>query len=149
MDRRTRRLEGWTAALSIAAGAVHGIVAPVHFEQWWGYGLFFLFSGTAQVVLGLALVAKAFNEADSGPRWRERRRAMLWAGIAGNVLVMALYAVTRTTGVPWFGPAAGQVEAVAPIDLLSKLLEAGTVAGLFLLLRADTNERAGAAAVTA
>ncbi|HUR24616.1 MAG TPA: hypothetical protein VM327_01205 [Candidatus Thermoplasmatota archaeon] len=143
----TRKIECWTAGLSIGAGAVHGIVAPAHFEEWWGYGLFFLFSGTAQLVLGLALLAKAFNEVDSGPAWLERRRAMLWVGIVGNLLIMGLYLVSRTTGVPWFGPEAGEVEAVAPIDLLSKGLEAATIVGLYLLLRNDAAEQSSLATI--
>jgi len=130
-----RTVERWAAGLSVAAGAVHGVVAPAHFAEWWGYGLFFLFAATAQVVLGIALLSDAFNERDSGPGWWARRRAMLWAGVLGNLMVMAFYVVTRTTGVPWFGPEAGVVEEVAPIDVVSKALEAGTVAALLLLLR--------------
>lgn len=136
MDPSTRRRwERRAAWLSFGAGAVHGVVAPEHFEEWWGYGLFFVFAAAAQVVLGLALLAHAFNERDSGPRWWSRRRAMLWTGVVGNLLVMALYAVTRTTGIPLLGPEAGVVEEVAPIDVLSKALEAATVVALLALLR--------------
>ncbi len=34
-----------------------------------------------------------------------------WAGVIGNSLIAGLYFVTRTVGVPLFGPEAGEVEA--------------------------------------
>jgi hypothetical protein len=30
------------AALSLLAAAIHLWVAPEHFEEWWGYGAFFV-----------------------------------------------------------------------------------------------------------
>jgi hypothetical protein len=39
----------YAAALSLVAGLVHLGVAPEHFEEWWGYGVFFLVASAAQV----------------------------------------------------------------------------------------------------
>src|SRR5215217_7330059 len=36
------------AALSLLAGLIHLWVAPEHFEEWWGYGVFFLVAGAVQ-----------------------------------------------------------------------------------------------------
>jgi uncharacterized membrane protein YraQ (UPF0718 family) len=38
------------AALSLIAGLIHVWVTPEHFEEWWGYGTFFLVAAAAQVV---------------------------------------------------------------------------------------------------
>jgi hypothetical protein len=37
------------AALSLIAGLIHLWVVPEHFEEWWGYGVFFLVAALAQV----------------------------------------------------------------------------------------------------
>ena len=38
------------AALSLLAGLIHLWVTPEHFEEWWGYGDFFLVAGAAQIL---------------------------------------------------------------------------------------------------
>ncbi len=48
--------------------------------------------------------------------------------------LVALYVVTRTSGIPLFGPEAGQTEAWGPIGLLTKALELAVVATLAALL---------------
>ena len=55
-----------------------------------------------------------------------------------NTAIIALYALTRTVGIPLLGPEAGTVEAVAPIDLLSKALELLLVLVLWRTLAAET-----------
>jgi hypothetical protein len=37
------------AALSLIAGLIHLWVMPEHFEEWWGYGTFFLVPATVAV----------------------------------------------------------------------------------------------------
>src|SRR5688500_14838856 len=116
-------------ALSIAAGLIHGLVTPDHFEEWWGYGVFFLVAALAQSFYGAVPLFTRMVEGESVlARWRPGRlRAYLWAGILGNVAIIALYAVTRIVGIPFFGPEAGEVEAVRMIDVVSKLLEVGVI----------------------
>ena len=130
-----RRLERFAGVLSLLAGSVHGLVTPAHFAEWWGYGLFFVFAATAQVLFGIALLTNAVNANDFGPRWLAMKRALAAAGIVGNLLIMGVYVVTRTVGIPWFGPEAGEVEAVGPVDLVSKGLELALVVALALLWR--------------
>lgn len=123
-----RRWEGWSGALCILAGVAHGGLAPSHFAEWWGYGLFFATAAAAQVLLGLALLLDAFDDEPA-------RRAMYLGGAIGNALVLALYVVTRTVGVPFAGPAQGEVEGVDAIGVATGALEVGAVALLFVLLR--------------
>src|SRR5215218_7861729 len=85
------------AAFSLLAALIHLWVIPEHFEEWWGYGTFFLISAAAQGVYAAAL-----------PHWP--RRPLLLLGIGGNVSIIILYLLTRTVGIPFFGPHAGEVE---------------------------------------
>ncbi|HLE46766.1 MAG TPA: hypothetical protein VI818_00600 [Candidatus Thermoplasmatota archaeon] len=104
-------------------------------EEWWGYGLFFIFAAVAQILFGIALVTDALNEKDWGPGWQAAKRNLFLLGIVGNLAVVALYVVTRTVGIPFFGPEAGQREAVAVIDVVSKATELALVVLLFRLWR--------------
>jgi len=89
---------GHAIGLSAIAGFIHILATPSHFEEWVGYGLFFIIAAAAQAINAVMLLFK-------GP---ERR--LLYAGIIGNGLIIALYLVTRTVGVPVFGPEADEVE---------------------------------------
>ena len=83
------------ATLSLMAALVHLWVTPEHFEQWWGYGAFFLVAGAAQVLYTpLVLLLPT--------------RIVLLLGIAGNLAIVVLYLLTRTVGIPVFGPEAGR-----------------------------------------
>ena len=71
------------AAFSMVAALIHLWVTPEHFEEWWGYGTFFLVAAIAQGAFGVALL-------------RRPRRLLLLLGLGGNVSIVALYLVTRT-----------------------------------------------------
>lgn len=111
-------------ALSLVAALIHAVVMPEHMAEWWGYGVFFLVTALAQGLYAVALL-----------RWA--RPPLFAIGIVGNLAVIGLYIVTRTVGVPFFGPGAGEMEAVGPLDLASKVVEAMLIITLMaLLLRA-------------
>lgn len=129
-----RRLEVAAGILFLVAAGAHGFVAPEHFKEWWGYGLFFLFAGALQAVWGLALLTRAINPKDSGAHWHRMTTGFYVLGILGNLFTIVLYVVTRTYGIPFFGTEAGVVETVAPIDVATKTAEAVTVALLAILL---------------
>ncbi len=98
------------AAAAAAGGAlVHFAVSPEHFGEWWGFGLFFVLCGEVQ--LGWALLLGL-----------NRGRRMLAVGIVGSLLLVAVWVVSRTAGLP-FGPEPGVPEAVAIPDIVSVLLE--------------------------
>lgn len=122
---RPKRLVVVAAALSLAAALIHLWVTSEHFDEWWGYGAFFLVVATAQALYAVALV-------------RRPRPWLLALGTVGNLAIIGLWVVTRTLGVPSVGPAAGETEPVGSLDVASKLAEAGLVAILlFLRGRAD------------
>jgi manganese oxidase len=104
-------------ALSLLAAIIHLWVIPEHLEEWWGYGVFFLGAALAQGLYALILL-------------RRSDRALLLAGVAGNLAIMILWLVTRTTGIPFLGPHAGETEEVGALDLLCTLAEFGVVVGL-------------------
>lgn len=136
----TRRLTYAAAALSIVAGLVHGLVTPEHFEEWWGYGLFFFVAAFAQVVYGVLLLLRPWAYDATGgerndPETDRHTVAYYVAGIAGNLAIIALWVVTRTIGIPFFGPDAGEVEEVTLISLMSKAIEAALIVCLMVLMR--------------
>lgn len=130
-----RREERWAGGLSIFGGAIHGILSPSHLEEWWGYGLFFLFAAAAQILFGIAVVTDAINAKDWGKGWEQALRTFYLLGIVGNLAIVVLYLVTRTVGIPYLGPEAGEREPVAVIDVVSKVTELALVFLLFRLWR--------------
>jgi hypothetical protein len=109
------------AALSLMAGLIHLWVVPEHFEEWWGYGTFFLVAAAAQVVYVPLLL-----------RWPNR--TVLLLGIAGNSAIVLLYLLTRVVGIPIFGPEAWEVEGVGIIDLCATTSEVAIVVALGALV---------------
>lgn len=136
MESRTVRRREIAAGVAVGlAGAIHGLVSQAHFEEWWGYGVFFLTATATQALYGLALAANALDPAHTGEAYDRRWRPRLYlAGILGNALIVALYLVTRTVGVP-AGPDAGEREAWDALGLLSVAMELVAVALLVALLR--------------
>ena len=117
------------AAFSLLAALIHLWVIPEHFEEWWGYGAFFLVSAVAQGAYSAALL-----------RWP--RRPLLLLGIGGNVSIIVLYLLTRTVGIPFFGPHAGEVEGVGVADLFATTSELALVVVLLgVLVRGLPRER--------
>lgn len=129
----TRSLVRLAATLSLAASALHAAVVDEHLDEWWGYGLFFILASLGQGLYGLILFALPARPSWDAQAWRRWQRALYTVGIAGNLAVLALYVVTRTSGIPWFGPEAGVVEEVGRIDLVTKSLETALVACLLVL----------------
>ncbi|MBI4337598.1 MAG: cytochrome c biogenesis protein CcdA [Chloroflexi bacterium] len=112
--------------LALGSAAVHLAVAPGHFSEWWGYGWFFLAVASFQGLYAVGLMAP-----------KGRLFAAPWyllAGISLNLWLVGFYSITRTAGIPLFGPHATHVEGVGTIDMLSSVLEMGTVVSLAALL---------------
>jgi hypothetical protein len=113
----SRRLPGslsLAAASATAAAFVHFAVAPEHFAEWWGFGTFFVLCGEVQ--LGWALLLR-----------RRPGKAVFSIGLAGSLLLVALWALSRTSGLP-LGPEPGVPEAVGTPDVLAIVLELVTAA---------------------
>lgn len=129
------------AGLSMAAAALHGGVTGAHFTEWFGYGLFFLVATVTQFVWGGFLLLRFFETkaalSDPFPRVGHSRleRPYFWAGVIGNALIITMYLVTRTVGIPWFGPEAGEVERWDAFGLLTTGLEVLVVGLLVAMLQ--------------
>jgi hypothetical protein len=124
-----RRWQYAAAVLSLLAGWIHVFFAPEHFEEWFGYGVFFVVASICQMLFSLMV-------ATNTPPQRE----LLWAGILGNIALIALWGITRTIGIPFFGPSAGEVETVGPLDLTAQIAELALIACLMVLLRSGRNQ---------
>ena len=120
-----RTLAYLAAGFSLLAALAHLWSMPEHMREWWGYGAFFLAATVAQGAYGTILT-----------RW-PRRRSLLAAGIIGNTGILALYLVTRTIGIPFFGPHAGEVEGFGLVDLCAAASELGVVLALGALMMKD------------
>ena len=112
-------LLGGLASLSVGAAAIHFAVVFEHFAEYALYGAFFLVISWAQLIWPVVLL------------WRPSR---LWlAGIAGNAVIIAVYAASRTVGRP-FGPDLHSPESVGALDVMSCVLEFGLIVGCAALL---------------
>ena len=115
-------LRATTVAGLLGAELIHWSVIDVHAREWAAAGYFFTAVAIVEVVLAVGVGVS-------------RRRAWLWLALATSAATLAVWAVTRTVGLP-FGPAAGQPEAVGRADVVAALLELLTVAVVAGLLRA-------------
>jgi hypothetical protein len=117
----------WTsiaAGSSLAAGLAHLVVVPEHWQESTLYGSFFVATVVGQVAAAVLLA----------------RRPAAWvcaATIAGQLAVTALWAVTRTAGIP-LGPEAGMVEPVGLLDSVCVAAQVVSVAACVVLIRRRT-----------
>ncbi|CAM3818824.1 hypothetical protein [Deinococcus frigens] len=136
----------WVAGLSMLTAALHGGVTGAHFTEWFLYGLFFLVATATQFVWGGFLLLRSFEmkaaQSDPFPRVGNSRMEVpyYWAGVIGNLLIAGMYVVTRTVGIPFFGPEAGEIEGWDAFGLITTTLELLLVT---LLLTILTGHRAG------
>jgi hypothetical protein len=129
---RPTRIAAWLAASGlIGAAAIHAIVAPEHFAEALSYGLFFVLSALLQVAAAVLVV-------------RAPTRPLLEVVVGGSLAILVLWAVTRTSGLP-FGPEPGEAEPAGILDVLASACELVTAAaGAVALIR--TSARCSAAA---
>jgi uncharacterized membrane protein len=116
----------WLYLASITSGIsalIHAYYIPEHWDMWPGYGWLFLLSAAAQMLLALILLAA-----------RPLHSQVIWAGILGNALLIIVWAIARTSGLP-FGPMAGEIESVTWLDASCELAQALTILSLAALLR--------------
>ncbi len=116
----SRTLVWFTAALSLFAGYIHVAYVDSHLQEWWGYGAFFIAAANLQVLFAAVLV-----------RWP--RSWLPYAGIAGNLVIIGMYVITRTSGIP-LGPHARVVEEAGATDWLTTAAQVGIVIALLAML---------------
>ncbi len=103
------------AFASLGAAVIHFAVVPAHWQEWPVSGLFFGMVAVFQLVWAAAVLARPTT-------------SKLAVGIVANIGVVALWAMSRTAGVP-FGPHAGEPEMVQAAGLCALLLEVYVVMG--------------------
>ncbi len=118
------------AILSVSAGLIHAALIPEHFREWIGYGVFFIVAAFAQLIYAIMIL-----KLDSKNTGKRELYNLYIIGIIGNLLLIAMYVLSRTSGIPFFGPEAGEVEGVGAVDLFSKFLEVGIIIFLSLLMK--------------
>ncbi len=112
-----RYLRGSVVALQLGAAAIHFAMAPDHFGEYWLFGVFFVASAWLQIGLAAAVVMRP-------------SRRLYEIGLVLQVGIVALWAVTRTSGLP-IGPDHWTPEPIAPVDALCSGFE---VAAAFVFL---------------
>jgi hypothetical protein len=130
LDQRHAAMDAPTTmliALSSGAGTIHLAVAAEHFIEFTLYGVFFVALGLAQVLWALLVAIRGTT------------RTLLVAAL-GNILMVVLYAVSRTTGLPispepWVPETVGFAGVAATAF---ELLLAGMAASLLLRRRPRT-----------
>jgi hypothetical protein len=108
------------ALLSLAAAAIHVAVMGEHFAEFFAYGVFFAVVAWLQAAWAVAILVAP-------------SRPLLWGAAVGNVVIVAVWVVSRTTGLP-IGPEPGVPEPAAFLDVFSTILELVLVAGAAVLL---------------
>ena len=96
------------AALFVTA-VIHLAVVPEHAREWPAAAAFFVLLTAVEVGLAVAVLSRT-------------SRTLLLAGAAISVMSAALWAASRTVGLP-IGPEAFSPEAVAAPDLIATALE--------------------------
>jgi hypothetical protein len=120
--RRLRPATYSIATASAGAAAIHYAVIAEHFEEWWGFGLFFVLSAVAQLAWAVLVVTS-------------RSRRFIWLGVVGNAAIVVLWVVTRTAGT-LLGPEPAMPEAVGLADSVATAFELTiVVAGSWLARR--------------
>lgn len=104
---------------TIGSAVAHAVAMPHHATENLSFGVFFFLSSFVQ--FGWATVALTCP-----------CRGLLWHGVAVNVLLIELWVVTRTTGLP-FGLQSGP-EGIGAWDMAAKVWELGALACCLHLL---------------
>ncbi len=113
--------------LSLGAAAIHFAVMGDHFNEFFAFGLFFAIVAWLQALWAVAIVVSP-------------ARRLVVGGLLGNLAIVALWAVSRTAGLP-IGPHPWQPEAAALIDVVSTGMEVLIAVGCALLLVSGQSRR--------
>jgi hypothetical protein len=108
------------AGASAGAAAIHFGMLPGHWAEIWWHGLGFAVVAWVQLAWAWALLARP-------------SRRLLAAGIAINVVVLGIYALSRTAGLPG-GANAWAAEDVSFVDVVSLAFELVVVLGAAAVL---------------
>jgi hypothetical protein len=119
------------AIVSLATAGIHFAVMGDHFQEYLVFGIFFAVVAWFQSLWALGVVVSP-------------TRSLLLTGALVNALVVVVWLVSRTIGLP-IGPDPGIAEPAAFLDGLSTVLEVVIVASIATLLVRGAPGRATAA----
>lgn len=112
------------AALGAGAAAIHFAMIPAHAQEWMLLGVGFAVVGWLQMAGAAAVMTRP-------------SRRVLWAIVVVNLGALAVWAWSRSFGLPW-GPGAGTPDPLTNVDLTAAILEGLAVAtGLQQLIRSQ------------
>ena len=106
---RSRVVGPVVAAASLGAGAIHAAVVPEHLEETWLFGAFFILCAVFQFGWAAAVLLSSSPD-------------VYRLGIVASVAMVAIWAASRTTGLP-VGPEPWTAEAVGALDVIATGLE--------------------------
>lgn len=109
------------AACSVGAAGIHFAVIPEHLAEYRPFGLFFVAIAVVQALWAILVV-------------RYPLRPLLLVGAATNLATLALWAFTRTKGLP-IGPEPWTPEKFGLLDGITAVFEIGLVTSIALALR--------------
>jgi hypothetical protein len=116
------------AVMSLGAAAIHFAVMGSRFEEYVWFGVFFAVAAWYQALWAIAIVATP-------------TRQRLVGGLSMNLVIIGVWLVTRTAGVP-IGSEPGEVEPIGTADLVATVLQVLIVAGCMVgLARASGRAR--------
>ena len=104
--------------LAWGAGLIHVVAAFDHVDEYVPFAVFFALLAPLQFAWGVAV-------------YRRPDRRLLIAGAVGSLAIVALWILSRTTGVP-IGPQAWQPERVGVLDAICSADEAVLAALVFV-----------------
>lgn len=108
------------AVTSLAAAGIHFAVMGEHFSEYMVFGIFFAVVAWLQALWAMGVVMTP-------------SRRLLVAGAVGNAVVVLVWVISRTIGLP-IGPEAGMAEPATFVDVLSTILELFVVAGALIVV---------------
>ena len=94
------------ALLMFASSVIHAAVTAGHFAEYWLFGVLFAVVSIAQAMWTAQVYARPLDA------------RLLVAGAVGNAALIVVWAISRTTGLP-FGPHPGDPEPVGPADTMA------------------------------
>lgn len=109
------------ALLMLASSLIHAAVTAGHFAEYWLFGVLFVVVSVAQAMWTAQVYSKPLNA------------RLLAAGAAGNIALVSVWAITRTTGLP-FGPHPNEPEPIGPADTMAVVDEVLTVLVIGVML---------------
>lgn len=129
-DNEKELLKNLTIILFASAAAIHLALIQEHLREWLGYGIFFIIVTIIQLKYAILIYLK-----EDSKKLSKKWFAIYLSGMIFNLLIIEIYIITRTIGIPFFGPGAGEIEALTPIGIFSLFVEAAAVLTSWQLIR--------------